>query len=467
MSDETPAANDNSYSIESMRSYAARPAARSICVRKHMLNKLAAAIAEHEEALLNALNSDLGKPAIEAYASEVGFVLHDIQYTVKHLASWARPIRHHTPFGLRPGKSIVYAEPRGVVLIIGPWNYPFQLVMSPLVAALAAGNCAVLKPSELAPHTSAVIAELISSTFSRDYVRVETGDYRVAEALQRQPFDHIFFTGGTEIGRKVMAAAAQNLTPVTLELGGKCPVILCEDANLDVAARRIVRGKFMNAGQTCVAPDHVWVPAARHQELIDHLKEAITTFYGSDPLQNPDYGRIVNRQHTERLTNYLDGQAISFGGRFDIGSCYMEPTLVSNPALNSPLMQEEIFGPILPVLSYTQLDQALSELRRRPSPLALYIFGENKQTIDHILIALPSGGACVNDTVSHLLVAGMPFGGTGASGMGAYHGRTGFDTFTQYRSILRRRIHPDFKQAYPPYTLSLTAFKKLLHIFLH
>ncbi len=431
-----------------------------------MLKRLAGVILKHERKLLDALRADLGKPEIEAYASEVGFVLRDIRHALGHVDSWMRLARHRTPLLLHPGRSFVRAEPRGVVLVIGPWNYPFQLVMSPLVAALTAGNCAVLKPSEYSPNVAVVLADLVSEAFDRGYVNVIQGGVAAVEELQRLPFDHIFFTGSTAVGRKVMESAARQLIPVTLELGGKCPVIVCEDADIEVTARRIVRGKFMNAGQTCVAPDHVWVCASRFQELMAALKKAIISFYGEDPRKSSDYSRLINVRNVERLTGYLAGQDVVFGGEHDAEGRYVAPTLVAKPALDSALMREEIFGPILPILSYDILEEAILQLRGRPKPLALYVFAKADEKIDLVVSSIQSGGVCVNDTINHLVVAGMPFGGVGASGMGAYHGRAGFDTFTHYRSVLKRGTSFDARSLYPPWKLPLRLFRGIYSIFM-
>jgi aldehyde dehydrogenase (NAD+) len=344
---------------------------------------------------------------------------------------------------------------------MGPWNYPFQLIISPLTAAIAAGNSAVLKPSEYAPRTAEVIHEIIKASFDSDYICVVQGNADTAAELLRQPFDHVFYTGSTEVGRKVMTAAAKQLTPVTLELGGKSPAIVTGKARLPVTARRIARGKFMNAGQTCVAPDHVWVMESAAEALLHELTTAIRSFFGTEPRQSRDFGRIINDRHWQRLNDYLQEQSPVIGGEADPAERYIAPTVIKNPPLDSPLMQEEIFGPILPVLTYNSLDALLVSLRRKPTPLALYVFSESGEEQDRITSRLPSGGVCINDTIAHLTVPDLPFGGQGTSGMGAYHGRSGFDTFTHYRSILQRSTRGDMKAMYPPFSVPLKIFKRL------
>ncbi len=444
-----------------MREYFAAGRTRDLAFRLQSLSRLARAVEQSEAEILDALKKDMGKPAIEAYASEPGFVLRDIRYTMKHLRRWARPRRESVPPMLWLGRARLIPEPRGVVLIMGPWNYPFQLVLSPLVAAVAAGNCAVIKPSEYAPHTSAVIRHVLSAAFPDDHVRVVEGDYTAAESLLQNRFDYIFFTGGTETGRRVMAAAARHLTPVTLELGGKSPAIVCADADIPVAARRIARGKFMNAGQTCVAPDHVWVDRSVAGGFVEEIAKAVTEFYGPDPETSPDYGRIVSAKHVQRLARYLVGQTIVHGGQHNSASKYFAPAILLNPRLDAPVMREEIFGPVLPVIEYSSLDTAVAEIQKMPSPLALYVFSSSNELAEDLLARIPSGGACVNDTISHLLVEGLPFGGIGESGIGAYHGRAGFDAFTHWRGTVRRGARPDMPQAYPPYGMTLKTFKKI------
>jgi aldehyde dehydrogenase (NAD+) len=360
----------------------------------------------------------------------------------------------------------VQSEPFGVVLILGPWNYPLQLLVSPLVSAIAAGNCVALKPSELAPRTAEAIARLIRDCFEERLVTVVNGGPDVAEALLRQRFDKIFFTGSTRVGRLVMEAAAKHLTPVTLELGGKCPAIVCADASLALAARRIAWGKFLNAGQTCVAPDFVLVAREARDPFLAAMRKVLPEFYGDDAARSEDYGRIVNRAHFERLVSYLqDGKAVH-GGRHDAKDLFIAPTILANVSPDAAVMQEEIFGPILPVLEFDKLDHALALLRGRPTPLALYVFTRDRATEARVLAEARSGGACVNDVVSHMIGPGLPFGGLGASGMGAYRGRAGFEAFSHQRAVLRRATWPDLPFRYPPQKLSLAGLKRVMRFLL-
>jgi aldehyde dehydrogenase (NAD+) len=428
-----------------------------LAYRQEQLRRLQAAIKSREAALLDALRADLRKPAIEAHTSELSFVLSDIRHALKHLPAWMKPQRRRVPLMAWPGRAAVHPEPFGVALILGPWNYPFQLLFSPLVGAIAAGNCVVLKPSEFAPHTAAVIAKLITDTFPAEYITVVEGDRQTSEALLREKFDTIFFTGSPAVGRAVMAAAAKHLTPVTLELGGKCPAIVCADAPLEVAARRIAWGKFMNAGQTCVAPDYVLVDRRIRQPLVDALRQAVREFYGDDPQRSPDYGRIVNRRHFDRLSAFAAG---------DAADLYIGPTILTDVTWESPMMQEEIFGPILPVLAFENLDDALAQLRDRPTPLALYLFTDDRATQERVVAGIRSGGVCINDTVVHITGHELPFGGLGESGMGRYHGKASFDCFSHQRAVVRRSLLFDFRFRYPPPKLSLEQLKKIYRYLL-
>jgi aldehyde dehydrogenase (NAD+) len=427
--------------------------------RLAQLRKLHDALVMNEGALLAALRADLRRSAHDAYFGEVGFVLSDIRHALRHLRAWTQPRRRGVPWLAWPGQGWVCAEPFGVALIVGPWNYPLQLLLLPLVGAMAAGNCAVLKPSELAPHTAAVIAKLIQGNFPEEYVAIFQGERDVAEALLRERFDKIFFTGSTNVGRMVMAAAAQHLTPVTLELGGKCPCLVCADVPLEVTARRIAWGKFMNAGQTCVAPDFLLVDRRIRAGLLEALKQALRQFYGDDPQQSADYGRIINRRHFERVTGFLGSGRVVHGGQHDANDLYLAPTIVTEVPHCAPVMQEEIFGPILPVLEFDQLDDALALLRKPPTPLAMYLFTQERAIQNRVLDTVRSGGVCLNDTVVHLAAKALPFGGLGDSGMGAYHGQASFESFTHYRSVLRRSFRFDARLRYPPPCVSLATLK--------
>jgi aldehyde dehydrogenase (NAD+) len=449
----------NQFQMDRMRSFFEKGSPRDVAFRKQQLQKLARALDTYESRLHAALYADLRKSPVDAYTSETGYVQSDIRYALKKLRRWSRPRHVAVPAGLRPARARVIPQPKGVVLIIGPRNYPLQLVLSPLVAAIAAGNCAVIKPSELTPHTSAVLRSLIEETFDPAYICVAEGGRETAEELLAQPFDHIFFTGGTAAGRAVALAAAQRLIPVTLELGGKSPAIVCSDTNLEVAARRIVRGKFMNAGQICVAPDHVWVPRPIMGAFTEQAQQAVLQFYGDDPQQSPDYGRIVNRHHFDRLT------ALHPGCTCDADDLYIAPTIVMNPPHDSALMQEEIFGPVLPVLPYDSIEEVISFCKTRPAPLALYLFTGNKKLRQQLSLAIPSGGVCINDTVSQLIPKELPFGGRGESGMGAYHGKSGFDTFSHFRSELTRSTRFDIPALYPPMKVPLNLMKRGYRFF--
>jgi len=448
--------------IARQRCYFASGATRSLEFRRRALERLGLAIEACESAILAALQADLGKPAIDAYTSEIGLVLGEIRHALKHLGKWMRPRGARVPILAWPGKAGILREPCGVVLILGPWNYPFQLVLSPLVGAIAGGNCAVLKPSELSPHTTSVISALIRETFSVEFVTVVEGEREAAESLLEEKFDHIFFTGSTPVGRRVMTAAAKHPTPVTLELGGKCPTIICgldSAKSIEIAARRIAWGKFMNAGQTCVAPDHVWVERSIHDGFVEAVGRISREFFG------PGSGHLINRRHFDRVVAFLQDGTIASGGSCDAESLWLEPTVLTNVSPRSPVMQEEIFGPVLPVIAFDQLDEVLSEIRLRPSPLAVYVFSNDEAVKRKVVNETRSGGVCVNDTVVHITGSELPFGGVGESGMGRYHGKASFDCFTHERVVLRRSLafDPDFR--YPPPKLSLARLKKLLRIF--
>ena len=452
--------------IRRQRAFFQTGATRSPNARLDALAALDRAVRAAEGALTGALRDDLGKPAAEAYTSEIGFVLSEIAFARRHLRRWMAPAAVGSPLLLRPASATVVPEPRGVALIISPWNYPLQLAVSPLAAALAAGNTAVVKPSELAPRTAAVLDDLVRGAFPPERACVVTGGPDTATALLRERFDQIFFTGGGAVGRQVLQAAAATLTPCTLELGGKSPCFVCADARLDVAARRIAWGKFLNAGQTCVAPDYVLADRRIAAPLLDELARAIERFYGSDPRQSPDYGRIVSPRHIDRLQGLLAGARVACGGVCDREARYFAPTVLTDVTPAAPAMRDEIFGPILPVIPYDSLGEALDTLRDRPVPLALYLFSGSRATQDRILSQVRSGGVCVNDTLLHLLNPRLPFGGLGESGMGACRGRAGFDTFSHRRSVLRRGTRRDPSYRFPPRRLPLRWLKRLLPLLM-
>ncbi|MCU0524764.1 MAG: aldehyde dehydrogenase [Elainella sp. Prado103] len=429
--------------------------------RLAQLQALKQAVKAHQSEVLAALKADLNKPELEAYLTEIG-VIKEIDYAIKHLKAWMRPRSAAMPLEQQPAKGRIMPEPLGVVLIIGPWNYPFQLMLSPLVGAIAAGNCALLKPSEIAPQTSRVVARLIAHTFDPDYITTVEGGVEVSQAVLAERFDHIFFTGGTAIGKIVMAAAAQHLTSVTLELGGKSPCIVDREIQVEYTARRIVWGKLINAGQTCIAPDYLLVDREIKPALLAAMQAAVREFYGDDPSQSPDYARIVSDKHWQRLSQYLQDGQVLIGGETDATSRYIAPTILDQVSLDAPVMQEEIFGPILPVIAYDRLEEAIRLVRSKSKPLALYIFSRNKEVQTQILQQTSSGGVCINDTIMHIAPSALPFGGVGESGIGSYHGKASFDTFSHYKSVMVKNFWFDLKWRYAPYVGKLELFKRLV-----
>ena len=447
--------------LSKQRQFLATGQTQDVSFRIRQLRRLRQAVTANQEKIVAALKADLHKPIFESYLGEI-LSVHEIDYALRHIRSWAKSKPVSLPWEQLPGSAQIYPEPLGVVLIISPWNYPFQLAIAPLVGAIAAGNCTIIKPSEISSHTSRAIAQLIESAFEPDYIAVVEGGVEVSQALLTERFDHIFFTGGNQVGKIIMAAAAQHLTPVTLELGGKSPCIVDADAALDKAARRIAWGKFMNAGQTCVAPDYLLVEQTIKSDLLIALKSTLQHFYGDDPAQSPDYARIISDKHYQRLVDLLDKGEITLGGQTNPEERYIAPTVIEGVSWADPVMQEEIFGPILPVIEYSSLDQAIAMVNQRPKPLALYFFSENKERQAKVLRETSSGGMCINETVMHLGVSSLPFGGVGDSGMGAYHGKTGFDTFSHHKSVLRKPFWLEFPIRYPPYQGKLGLLKKII-----
>ena len=423
--------------------------------RYQQLDALAQMLRDHAERFTEALAADLGKSETEAWTTEIGFSLNDIAHQRHHLKGWAKPRRVRTPLLFQPGRSRIVPEPKGVALIIAPWNYPLQLLAAPMAAAIAAGNAIVAKPSELAPNVSDALVELSATYLDDRVIRVVAGGVEESTDLLAQRFDHILFTGGTRVGKVVMRAAAEHLTPVTLELGGKSPAIVAADADLGVAARRLAWGKFTNAGQTCIAPDYVLVERGVRDRLLEEMTSAISDFYGSDPRESGDYGRIINAGHHDRLSDLLGDDRnghLHTGGVTDAADRYISPTILLDPDPEAPIMREEIFGPILPVVTVDSIDGAIAAVNARPKPLALYVFSGDDDLVDDVLSRTSSGGAGVNNTLLHIGPPDLPFGGIGSSGMGAYHGQTGFDTFSHLRSVYERRVTPDSSLLYPPYT---------------
>ena len=447
---------------EAQRTFFRRGITREIGFRVQQLSTLRGVIVRRESDILQELKRDLGRPPGEGYTSEIAIVLHEIDFALKNVASWAKPRKVRTPLMLFPGSSWIYPEPYGCVLVIAPWNYPFQLAISPLIGALAAGNCAVVKPSEAAPHTSRLIADMISNAFDPSYLATVEGGVEEIKALLEQRFDYIFFTGGTRVGKIIMAAAARHLTPVTLELGGKNPCIVDASADLDKAARRIAWGKFVNAGQTCIAPDFVLAEESIKPELLVRLAVAIESFYGAEPQASPDFGRIVNDHHFERLVALMGDGTIVAGGKTDAAQRYIAPTIIEGVSWDHAVMQEEIFGPILPVLDFDDLETVMEALEVKPKPLALYFFSEDRERQEQVLRRLSSGGACINDTFAQLLNLRLPFGGVEESGMGSYHGRARFDTFSHSKSVVKRSTWADPGIKYPPYRTPLSVLRKVM-----
>ncbi|MCQ4635577.1 aldehyde dehydrogenase [Anaerovorax odorimutans] len=436
--------------VKRQKAYFKSGATGSTAARKAMLGALKKNIREMEYDILEALRKDLGKSASEGYMSEVGMVLEEISYMQKHVQSLAREKRVRTPLVQFHSRSYVKPCPYGTVLIMSPWNYPFLLTMAPLVDALAAGNTAVLKPGNASANTSRIMAELIAKTFPPELVTVVEGGREANSQLLEEKFDYIFFTGGKTVGRLVMEKAAKHLTPVSLELGGKSPCIVDETANLPLAAKRLVFGKFLNLGQTCVAPDYLLVHRSVKEELLFYIEDAICSQFGQMPLNNPDYGNIINEKHFQRLLGLIEGENARIGGGYD-DSRRIEPTVLTDVTMESPVMQEEIFGPILPVLEFDTIGEAMETIEMHPTPLALYLFTRRKSVKDRVTAEIAFGGGCINDTIIHLASTQMGFGGVGESGMGAYHGKTGFDTFTHYKSLVDKKTWIDLPFRYGPY----------------
>lgn len=443
---------DISTLVANQRSHFRTGATLPVSARLNALDRLRRTILAMQPDIEAALQADLGKHPYESYFCEIGQVLEELRYLRAHLRQWAKPRKVRTPMNLFPAKSRRYPQPYGVVLVMSSWNYPFMLSMTPVLGAIAAGNCVILKPSAYAPATSKVLSQLIATAFEPQYVTVVEGGRAENTALLDQRVDYIFFTGGVTVGKEVMRRAAQNLIPVTLELGGKSPCIVDETADLPLAAKRIVFGKFLNAGQTCVAPDYVLVQESVKEPLVEHLKQALEAALGNDPLSNPEYGKIINDKHYQRLLGLLEGQTILCGGQARDGK--IAPTLLDQVDPQSPAMQEEIFGPILPILPYSTPQDMVDFVSGREKPLALYLFSRSREMQNLVTTHLSFGGGCFNDTILHLATPHLPFGGVGNSGTGSYHGKASFDTFTHYKSIFVGSQHMDIPLRYHPYTSS-------------
>lgn len=447
-----------------MKSFFSTGATKDYAFRKKALENLRSAILKQEGDLQQALYTDLKKNKEESWVTEIGFLLAEIRHTLKHLQSWMKPERVGTNLLNLPSKSFIYKEPLGVVLIIGPWNYPLQLLFTPLVGAIAAGNCAVLKPSEFAPATAEVMKRIVEETFPQTHVFYAEGSGAevVPQLMGAFRFDHLFYTGSTNVGKAIYELAAKSLTPVTLELGGKSPCVVESDAALKVAARRIAMTKFSNAGQMCVAPDYLLVHRSIKDELVKELKASIHEFFSDDPSQSYNYGRLINEKAFQRLQQYLQKGTILYGGKTDAASNYMEPTLLETADLNAAVMSEEIFGPLLPVLSFETFAEAKAIIEKHVNPLAFYVFTSSKEKEERWLREVPFGGGCVNNASWHLTNFNLPFGGRGASGIGAYHGKYSFDTFSHQKAVMKTPTWFDPSIKYPPFKGKLKLFKKFI-----
>ena len=437
----------------------------NINFRKETLIKLLNTVIIHENEIIQALHDDFKKPAFESVLTETSQVVLELKHVIKNMKKWAKPRRVFPSLLNFPSKDYIYKEPYGKVLIIAPWNYPFQLALCPLISAVAAGNQVVVKPSELTPKTSEIIVKIIHKVFDKNHVEVVEGGIEVSQKLLSERWDYIFFTGSVAVGKIVAQAAAENLTPVTLELGGKNPCIIDETANLKLAAKRIVWGKFVNAGQTCIAPDYILVQKNMKKHFVNFLKEEITKAYGENPEESPDFARIINAKNWQRLVDLIEPEKVFFGGESNPKDNYIAPTLVEETALESPIMQEEIFGPILPILTYKKESEIAAVISRFEKPLALYVFSENPGFQKRIIQNYSFGGGCVNDTMIHFANKRLPFGGVGHSGIGAYHGNLSFDTFSHQKSIVKKANWLDLPLRYAPYQDKLATIRKILKWF--
>ena len=437
--------------VAKQRKYFQTGATLPVSTRITALRGLYDTISRYENEIHDALKKDLGKSGFESYMCETGLVLDEISYMLKHIRRFAREKRVRTPLAQFHSRSFKKPSPYGVTLIMSPWNYPFMLTLSPLADALAAGNTAVVKPSAYSPYTSEIIMKILSQCFDPQYVAVVTGGRAENTCLLREHFDYIFFTGSQAVGKEVMRNAAEHLTPVTLELGGKSPCIVDQSANIRLAARRIVFGKYLNCGQTCVAPDYIYCHRSVKDALVKEIKQQIQIQYGRDPLHNPDYGKIINEKHFDRILGLIEERKTVHGGNSDRKALRIEPTVLDNVTFSDPVMQEEIFGPVMPILVFDSLEEVIDRINTMPHPLALYFFTSDKAAAKEITSRCGFGGGCINDTIIHLATTEMGFGGFGESGMGAYHGKTGFDTFSHYKSIVDKKTWLDLPMRYQPY----------------
>lgn len=448
--------------VEDQRAFFNTNQTRDLNFRLDALKKLRNFIIKNERKIADALFKDFKKSKYETYLSEVGLVIEELNIHIRKLRSWAKPQRTGTPLLLFPASSKIYPEPYGVTLIVAPWNFPFQLMMAPLVGALAAGNCAILKPARYSSATSKIINEIIRKCFNPEYVRVFEGGRDIIQALLCQDFDYVFFTGSQTLGKIVMEECAKNLTPVTLELGGKNPCIVDKDANIELAAKRIAWSKAFNAGQTCVAPDYLFIHKEVKEAFIEGFKKSITEFFGDNLVKNKEYPRIINEMHYKRIIGLLENANIVAGGEQDPRQRFIAPTIVDNIDFESPIMQEEIFGPVLPLIEFEELDEALKYINSQPKALSLYYFSNNGKKQKHVATSTCSGAVSINDIISYFLNPNLPFGGVGASGMGKYHGKSTFDTFTHYKAVFKKSTSFDSPLRYAPYKDKLNKLKNYL-----
>lgn len=449
--------------FELQKDYYNSGATRTISGRIEQLKKLKRAVKEYEMEFIKALNQDFGKSEFESYVTEIGQFYNEVELFIRKLRGWMKPKKMHLPIIHFPAKSKVVKEPYGVTLLLSPFNYPFGLTFTPLVGMMAAGNCVMIKPSEYNNHFVEVLTKMMEENFEERYIYVcdPFGGKDTVDELMDFPYNYVFFTGSSYVGKIIMQKAAKNLTPVTLELGGKSPCIVTADANLKMAAKRIVWGKFLNAGQTCVAPDYIWVEDSVKSIFLEELKREIVLQYGANPKQNEEYCGMITAQAVKRLKGYLEDGTIYYGGEYDIENRYFAPTILTDMTIESAVMKEEIFGPILPVMGYSEIKSVIQYLKEQPSALALYVFTEKRKDADYIINEVPSGAVLINDTVMHVATSVLPFGGVGNSGMGMYHGRYSLDTFTHTRSVMERKTWVEFPLRFPPYKNKINLFRKL------
>ncbi len=448
--------------VKAQKDYYKKGKTMNLSYRMNALRSLKESIQKYEKELFDALNKDLNKAPFESYASEIGLVYTELKDAIRNLYCWNRKKKVRTPLVHFKSSSYIVSDPYGVVLIMSPWNYPFQLTIAPLIGAIAAGNCVVVKPSAYSQNTSAVMAKIIRDCFDETYIAVIEGGREANQKLLSENFDYIFFTGSVSVGKLVMEAASKNLTPVTLELGGKSPCIVNKDADIELAAKRIIWGKTLNSGQTCICPDYLLVHKDVKDELLNAMKRYISKFFGDHPCKNREYPRIINEKHYERLKNLIAGKKIITGGEWNDQTLQISPTIIDHVTWEDAVMQEEIFGPILPILEFGDISEVITVVNSHPKPLALYLFTKSKKIEDMVVKSISFGGGCINDTLVHLATSYMPFGGVGNSGMGGYHGKWSFDTFTHKKSIMKKSNLIDVNIRYAPYRNKLKLLKKLM-----